>query len=97
MSTISIKAIKLISLKDKSLGKLKYHDENIFFKTRFGIHTFGMKKTIDVIVLDSKFKVISIRKVPPNRFYFWNIKYNNILETEENKYKISERDIIKLI
>ena len=96
MKTISIKAIKLLSLRDKSLGKLKYSDD-IFFKTRFGIHTFGMKKIIDVIVLDNKFKVVSIKKIPPRRFYFWNIKYNNILETDEGKYKISPGDKIDLL
>ena len=97
MKTISIKAIKLLSLRDKSLGKLKYSDDNIFFKTRFGIHTFGMKAIMDVIVLNNKFEVISVKKVPPRRFYFWNIKYNNILETDEGKYKISPGDKIDLV
>jgi uncharacterized membrane protein (UPF0127 family) len=98
MKTHKINVKKLSNIRDKSFGKIKYKDENIFFHTRFGIHTFGMKNSIIVIVLDKDFKIINIKKVNPNRFYFWNIKYNNILEINgSHNYTISIGDKIELI
>lgn len=75
-----LKVKKLSNIQDKSLGKIKYKDENIFFKTRFGIHTFGIKEKITVVILDNDFKVKTIKEVLPNRLFFWNIKYKNVIE-----------------
>lgn len=53
----------------------------LIFKTRWGIHTFGMKFTIDVLVLDGESKVVRVRKnMRPNRFFFWNPKYSKVIE-----------------
>lgn len=81
-TTLSKDAKFATSLKDKSLGLLlPTNPKTLIFKTRFGIHTFGLKKPIDVLVLNQKFKVIKIKKsLKPNRFFFWNPKYNLIIE-----------------
>jgi uncharacterized membrane protein (UPF0127 family) len=53
----------------------------LLFKTRFGIHTFFLKKPIDVLVLNKKFKVVKIKEdLKPNRLFFWNPKYFWVLE-----------------
>lgn len=58
----------------------------VLIKTRFGIHTFGLKFPITVLVLKKQeeeniYKVIQIKQnLLPNHFFFWNPKYNLILE-----------------
>lgn len=53
----------------------------LFFKTRWGIHTFGMKFPIDCVVSDDAFKVRALTEnLKPNRFFFWNPYYKNVLE-----------------
>jgi len=73
---------EVTSLWEKSqglLGSKKPHP--LLLRTRFGIHTFGMKFPIDVIILDKENRVVALRKnVKPNRLYFWNPMYNTVLE-----------------
>ncbi|MEK7169605.1 MAG: DUF192 domain-containing protein [Patescibacteria group bacterium] len=53
----------------------------LFFKTRWGIHTFGMNFPIDCLVMNDKLEVKAIREdIKPNRFFFWWPGYKNILE-----------------
>lgn len=53
----------------------------LFFKTGWGIHTFGMKDSIDIVVLDANYTVVVIKfNLLPNRFFFWNPKYNIVIE-----------------
>ena len=52
-----------------------------YLETRWGIHTFGMKFSIDVFLLDKANRIIKIKKnIPPKRFFFWSPKYSKILE-----------------
>ena len=37
----------------------------LFFKTRFGIHTFGVITPIDVLILDKNYKVVKIKALLP--------------------------------
>lgn len=53
----------------------------LFMKTRWGIHTFGMKFPLDVLILDKKNKVVEYkRNLKPNRTMFWNPLYNKVVE-----------------
>ena len=53
----------------------------LFMKTRWGVHTFGMKFPIDVLVLNKQNKVIRYkRNMKPNRVFFWNPVYNKVVE-----------------
>ncbi|MEI6479492.1 MAG: DUF192 domain-containing protein [bacterium] len=55
--------------------------KSLFLKTRFGIHTFGMRFSIDCALLDSDFRVVKIKKnIVPGRFFFWNPRFSNIIE-----------------
>ncbi len=46
-----------------------------------GVHTFGMRFPIDVIVMDDAYIVQTVRRnLKPNRFFFWNPKYRNVIE-----------------
>ncbi len=70
-----------ISFIDKLLGLLKKSNpRSIFFKTRFGIHTFFLKQPIDVIILDNDDKVVKLACMVPNKLFFWNPKYSQVLE-----------------
>lgn len=66
---------------DRAFGLLlQSNPKSLLFKTRFGIHTIGMKNPINIIVLDDNFKVNKIKTLLPNRFYFWHPKYQWVLE-----------------
>lgn len=82
---ILIEAKYLKSLGEKSRGLINRAVEPVFFKTRFGIHTFGMSYPIDVLVLDKEFKVVNIKEnLKPNNLFFWFPVYDNILELPKN-------------
>ena len=72
----------------------------VYFQTRFGIHTFGLKFPIDVLILDRKGRVVKIREnLKPNRIFIWNPIYKKIVELptgKVTKYKITKNDHIKL-
>lgn len=49
--------------------------------TRFGIHTFGMKHAIDVVVLSKRNSVVKLSKgLQPNKLFLWNPLYNKVIE-----------------
>jgi hypothetical protein len=72
----------LSSLPEKTKGLLGDKQPHaVFFKTRWGIHTFGMFFPIDVLVLDDDNCVREIKKnLTPNKFFFWNPSYKKIFE-----------------
>lgn len=72
----------------------------VFFKTRFGIHTFGLKFPIDVLILDKNNKVVKVCKnLKPNRIFLWNPKFFNVIELPAGQIgrdKIKIGDTIKI-
>lgn len=95
---ITLKAKKLTSFSDKSIGLLgtsKPHP--VYFQTRFGIHTFGMKYPIDVVILDINDVVVKIKEyLKPNKLFLWNPKFDQVIELpngeiEKNKIKVGEK------
>lgn len=77
-----IKTRKAKSMVSKTKGLIGQSIiEPLYFQTRFGIHTFGMKKPIDVLILDNKNMIKSIKKgLQPARIFIWNPRYKNVLE-----------------
>lgn len=73
----------------------------IMFKTYFGIHTFGLRFPIDVLVLDKDEHVVKLGiGLPPNRIFFWSPIYNTIIELPEGTLKskkIKKGAIIDLV
>ncbi len=79
--SIDSKVIHLKNIKDKTLGAIRFHDKILFFKTRFGVHSFFVKTPIDIIVLGKNRRVVRIKKsLLPKRIFLWNPKYFLILE-----------------
>lgn len=70
------------TLAEKTNGLLgKDKSSSIFLKTRWGIHTVGMKFPIDCLVLDGRLEVKALREnLKPGRFFFWWPGYKNVLE-----------------
>ena len=53
----------------------------LYFETRWGVHTFFVKEPIDVLILDEKDVIQSIKKnLKPWRFFFWNPTYYRVIE-----------------
>lgn len=53
----------------------------MFFETHFGIHTFFLKKPIDILVLDKDFVVKKKKRaLEPWRMFFYPPKYRYVLE-----------------
>lgn len=73
----------------KNLGLLPYNTpKSLLLKTRFGIHTFGMKYPIDVIILDKNNKVMKLKPaLPPNSVFFWNPEYDTVIELPQGTIK----------
>ena len=66
----------------------KANPRSLLFKTRFGIHTFGLTEAIDVIVLNNDFKVVKLKEnLKPNSLFFWNPKYNLVIELPKGTIK----------
>ncbi len=67
---------------EKSEGLLKSGaDAALFFKTRWGIHTFGMKFPLDCLVMDDGMKVVALRaNLAPGHLFFWSPRHQNVLE-----------------
>lgn len=87
-----------VSFGDNLFGLFKKSNpRSLLFKTRFGIHTFFLKNPIDVIVLDDKFKIVKLKTVLPNRLFFWNPKFNMVIELPPETIKKSNTKIGDLL
>lgn len=72
----------------------------IYFHTRWGVHTFGLKFPIDVLILDEDFRVVkTVSNLTPNKLFFWPVKYYRVLEMpggEIQRQKIKVGDKVTL-
>lgn len=51
------------------------------FRTRWGIHTIGMRFPIDVAVCDDEGCIVAAHEnLSPGRFFFWNPRYSRVVE-----------------
>lgn len=65
--------------------------EPIVIKTRFGIHTFGLKQSIDVVVLDKNHFIRKMKHdLQPNRIFLWNPAFDTVLELPSSTIKTRE-------
>lgn len=86
---LNIKLLVLKKLLDKSLGAIaKSPSEALLIETRLGIHTFFVKRPLDIIVLDNNGKIVKMKEdLRPNNLFFWNPKYRYILELPSGSIK----------
>ena|SRR3990167_3941299 len=76
---LKVKKLTGLSKATGLIGKEKIYP--IFFKTRFGIHTFGLRFPIEVLVLDENDMVVCLRKnLNTNRVFFWNPRFEKVIE-----------------
>lgn len=77
---------QVISFSDQVLGLLNpANSRSLLFRTRFGIHTFGLKGPIDVLVLNSSWKVVkACMGLKPNRIFFYNPPFPIVIELPKN-------------
>lgn len=99
MITILVKEAK--NIKEKITGLIgKEKPFPLMIKTHFGIHTFGLKFPIDILILDKNNKVISLKKsLKPNNIFLWNPLYNTVLELPQEtieKKRIKTHDTVNL-
>ena len=92
------------NLKEKIQGLLgKEKPESLMIKTHFGIHTFGMKFPIDVLILDRNNTIVSIKKnLKPYRIFLWNPLYEKVIELppqtiEKKKLKLNDVVCLKTV
>lgn len=80
---------------DNFLGLLnKNNPRCMVFKTRFGIHTFFMKESVDILVLNNKNQVVEIKKnLKPWRIYLWDPRFENIIELQKGSVKNSNSEV----
>ncbi len=99
MTEIRVKKLK--SFKEKTLGLIFAKSAYpALIETRFGIHTFGLRFPIDVLILDNLNRVMLIRRsLKPNRIFVWNPKFKKVIELpsgEIEKKKIDKKETIAL-
>ncbi len=86
--------VKLLNGRSKIrglLGSKKAYP--VLLKTRFGIHTLGMKFPIDVIILDKNNFVVKLAKnLKPNHIFLWNPLYETCIELPTGE--IAKRKIV---
>ena len=103
-SVIKLFVKEAANIKDKVIGLIgKEKPVSLMLKTHFGIHTFGLKFPIDVLILNNKNKIMSIKKnLKPNRIFLWNPKYEKVIElpigiVQKKAIKINDTIDLKLI
>lgn len=102
MKTILLQVSYAKTLPEKIIGLIGAKKPmTILLKTRFGIHTFGVRFPLDIVILDKNNRVVSLKKsLGINRLFFWNPRYDTVIELpkgmiEEKKVKIG--DFIKIM
>ncbi len=95
LTTVADPAIYANSFLQGIFGLIFYREPiGMIFQTHFGIHTFFMRYAIDVIILDKRNKVITIKAgLKPNRFYFWNPRYSTVIELPEGSVGKSKTNV----
>lgn len=85
---MKVKVREAKNIFEKSLGLMfKNNPEPLYFETRWGIHTFFIKKPLIVVILDHSNAIVRIKTMMPNRIYFWNPKYKRVVELPQKKDK----------
>jgi len=101
---VTIKALHLNTTKGRLIGLMFMNKiVPVFLQTRFGIHTCFVKHPISVFILDGDLRIVKIKKsLRPWRIFFWNPKYQNVLELskesfDKHNFKIGTKLKMKLI
>ncbi len=99
MITLEVTILK--SWKERTIGLLgETKARPVLLKTRFGIHTFGMKFSIDVLVLDQHNTVVTlVENLQQNLIFVWSPRFDTIIELPAGaikKYTITVGEKLQL-
>lgn len=94
-SVLSENATVARTLAEKITGLLKESvPKAMVFRTRWGIHTIGMRFPIDCVVCDASGHVRALRKnVEPGRFFMWNPSWYRLAELPAGVLAESQTEI----
>ncbi len=81
-------SIRRLNELEKLVGLIKFKNTGVFFTTRFGVHSFFLKETIEVIILDNNNAVKLIKSLNPNRIFIWNPLFTKVLELPKGSIKV---------
>lgn len=86
---VNLKVKKLENPIEKTVGLIgRQKAYPVMLETHFGIHTFGLRFPIDVLILDSQKRVMIFKEsLSSNRIFFWNPRYRTVLEMPEGTIK----------
>lgn len=90
---------KAESFIDRMFGLLlASNPRNMVFETRFGLHTICLTKPVDIVILNSDYRIVKIKKaLKPNSLLFWNPIHSLVLELEDgtiDKYNLRKNDLV---
>ena len=84
---------------EKSIGAMFLKNPKaLYIKTRFGLHTFFVRFPLDIVILDKNSKAVKLKRIEPNKIFFWYPIYDRVLELPDgsiNKLKIQLGHILK--
>lgn len=91
-------AVVARTFSEKVKGLLgEWEPKAMVFKTRWGIHTIGMRFPIDIAVCDHEGCVVAAHEnLSPGCIFFWNPRYSTVVELpagtlQKTKTKKSDR------
>jgi hypothetical protein len=79
---VSYNAKQLNSLVSSAIGLIgEKSPKAVVLRTSFGIHTFGVRFPLDILILDKDMVVRkSQENLKRNRFFFWDPRFNLVIE-----------------
>lgn len=93
-TTISKDLKTASSFLDRLFGLLlKRNPRSLLFKTKFGIHTFFLSQSIDVLVLNDENAVIRGKTIKPNQIFIYNPRYDTVIELPKGSLRKSKTKI----
>jgi len=89
MNSILLKVIKCTGLSALRGNMVRKEILPLYFETRWGVHTFFVKESIDVLILDEENIIRAIKKgLKPRRIFFWNPKYRRVVELPKETHSL---------
>ena len=66
----------------------------LVLNTSLGVHTFGVRFPVDILVLDKDDKVVSIKEnLAPFRIFVWNPRFSKVIELAAGTIKKTKTSV----
>jgi hypothetical protein len=81
----------------RSVGLIGNNQKSgMYLFTRFGVHSFGMKQTLVIVICDTNWMVRQISLLRPWRVVFWNPTWSHVIELPKGEYPVTVGDTVSL-